>query len=337
MQLRFHVGQIKRPRGGALTEAAVPATPGRGGGRYGQGEAILAKGVTTTARLERLVRPFRLISSSAGRRFASPVPAIALVQCGAWQESSTGDALHKMILVLDGQIDIEGPSGGWLVIPNHIIFIPADRPFNLRTAGKTRTMVAYLDPGDSEWHHHGCWVTRANGLAHEMFAYMLRLYGAEGGETDSMRQMFRTLSLLCRDWFSNPRILWLPAAKSEATRRFISHVRDHLPSVTVASACRECDLPQRTMQRISRQEFGHGLRTLISEVRMMRAMELLAKGDLSVEAAAHAVGFNSVGSFTAAFSLRVGLSPGEFKQRNRAALRACLESTDPRGAKVAAA
>jgi AraC-like DNA-binding protein len=299
-----------------------------------RGEAILAKGVTTTARLERLVRPFRLISSSAGRRFApdpSLTPSIATVQCGASQESSPGDPMHKMILVLDGQIDIEGPSGGWLVIPNHIIFIPADRPFNLRTAGKTLAMVAYLDPGDSEWHHHGCWVTRANGLAHEMFAYMLKLYASEGGRSETMRQMFRTLSLLCRDWFSNPRILWLPAAKSEETRSFISYVRDHLSSVTVASACQACHLPQRTMQRISQQEFQHGLRTLISEVRMMRAMELLAKGDISVESVAHAVGFNSVGSFTAAFSMRVGLSPGEFKQRNRTALRACLETAD-RGA-----
>jgi AraC family transcriptional activator of mtrCDE len=62
---------------------------------------------------------------------------------------------------------------------------------------------------------------------------------------------------------------------------------------------------------------------LISEIRMMRAMELLVKGDTSVETVARSVGFNSLGSFGAAFSERVGLSPGEFKQRNRAALRTC--------------
>jgi AraC-like DNA-binding protein len=69
---------------------------------------------------------------------------------------------------------------------------------------------------------------------------------------------------------------------------------------------------------------------------MMRAMELLAKGDISVETVANAVGFNSLGSFTAAFSARVGLSPGEFKQRNRAALRACLETADYQAAGAAA-
>jgi AraC-like DNA-binding protein len=303
-----------------------------------QGETILTKAVTTTTRLERLVRPFHLVST-ADRRFSpgpSPTPSIAIVRCGASQESSPGDPMHKMILVLGGQIDIEGPAGGWLVIPNHIIFVPAERPFNLRTAGKTIAMVAHLHPDDSEWHHHGCWVTRADGLAHEMFAYVLKLYAAGGGRTETARQMFRTLSLLCRDWFSNPRILWLPAAKSDATRTFIIYVRDHLSSVTVASACRACNLPQRTMQRISQQEFECGLRTLIREVRMMRAMELLAKGEVSVETVANAVGFNSLGSFTAAFSTRVGLSPSEFKQRNRAALRACLETVEDRAVATAA-
>ena len=46
-------------------------------------------------------------------------------------------------------------------------------------------------------------------------------------------------------------------------------------------------------------------------------------GDISVETVANSVGFSSLGSFTAAFTERVGVSPGEFKQKNRAALRSC--------------
>jgi AraC-like DNA-binding protein len=288
-------------------------------------KAIL-KSVTTTTRLERLVRPFKLVGGER-RRFApsaAAMPAIHLVRSGAWQESSAGESMHKMILVLEGQVDVEGAQGGWLVIPNHIIFIPADRAFNLRTERKTLAIVAHLDPGDAEWEHHGCWVTRANGLAHEMLSHLLKLYD-ENPKSDTVRQMFRTLSMLCRDWFANPRILWLPQAKSEATRTFITYVREHLSHATVAEACCACKLPQRTMQRVAQQEFGHGLRMLISEIRMMRAMELLVKGDISVETVARSVGFNSLGSFSAAFSERVGLSPGEFKQRNRAALRNCSQ------------
>jgi AraC-like DNA-binding protein len=272
------------------------------------------------------VRPFKLVGCDR-RRFAAdaaPTPSIHLVRSGLWQESSVGDPMHKMILVLEGQVDVEGGSGGWLVIPNHIIFIPADRAFNVRTGPKTTVIVAHLNPGDAEWQHHGCWVTRANGLAHEMLSHLLKLHG-ESPNSETVRQMFRTLSMLCREWFANPRILWLPQAKSEATRTFITYVRDRLSSATVAEACLACRLPQRTMQRIAREEFGHGLRALIGEIRMMRAMELLAKGDTSVETVARTVGFNSLGSFSAAFSERVGLSPGEFKQRNRTALRNCAQ------------
>ncbi|HVT50020.1 MAG TPA: hypothetical protein VHE77_00530, partial [Dongiaceae bacterium] len=87
------------------------------------------------------MRPFKLVACDL-RCFApdpSRKPSIHLVQSGAWQESSTGDSMHKMILVLGGQVDVEGGSGGWLIIPNHIIFIPADRAFNLRTAPSTTT------------------------------------------------------------------------------------------------------------------------------------------------------------------------------------------------------
>lgn len=250
-------------------------------------------------------------------------PSMTTVDCDRWQESSTGDVMHKTILVLAGQVDVEGASGGWLVIPNHIIFIPAHRPFNLRTSSGMRAHVAFLHPDDHAWHHHGCWVTQADSLAHEFFAHILRISAKEPQGSDTLRQMFRTLSYLCRDWFANPKMLWMPAAKSQEMRGFVAYVRGHLSDVTVLAACGACNLARRTMQRLSQEEFSFGLKTLITEVRMMRAMELLVKGDISVETVARSVGFSSLGAFTFAFSERVGVSPGEFKQRNRAALRSC--------------
>ena len=139
--------------------------------------------VSTKSRLERIVRPFELVVSK-GRKFAPSagmVPAIVSVACDNWQESSIGDGMHKAILVLEGQVDIEGASGGWLVIPNHIIFVPAHRSFNLRTTRKTHVVVAHLHPDDHLWHHHGCWVTQANALAVQYFSYVLTASAREAG------------------------------------------------------------------------------------------------------------------------------------------------------------
>jgi AraC-like DNA-binding protein len=291
------------------------------------------RGVTTAARLERTTRPFKLIAGGE-RRFAerdSREPSVAVVDCNRWSESSAGDRMHKMILVVRGTIDIEGGAGGWLVIPNHMIFVPAHRPFNLRTSRGMRAHVVFLDPEDHPWHHRGCWVTQANPLVHELLSLMLSMMQRAQGDTVSvsLRQLFRTLSHLCQEWFSNPKMLWLPAAKSDEMRAFVGYVSAHLADVTVSAACEACHLAPRTMQRLSHEEFSFGLKTLIMEVRTMRAMELLAQDNLPIEAVAQNVGYSSVSSFTTAFTQRSGMSPGEYRQRNRVALQSCRDQADP--------
>ncbi len=81
----------------------------------------------TTDRLTRAVTSFSP-TALRRRRFASPAsgsPAAERVAVGPWHEGSLGDGMHKLILVVDGQVDVEGGSGGWLVLPNHLILIPA--------------------------------------------------------------------------------------------------------------------------------------------------------------------------------------------------------------------
>jgi AraC-like DNA-binding protein len=293
-----------------------------------KGEADnVSRAVTTIARLERTAHKFKLVHA-AGRKFARPAeegPSIATIACGSWQESSTGDALHKLILVIRGQVDVEGGSGGWLVLPNHMIFVPADRQFNLRTSQDAIVHVAFLEPADHPWHHVGCWVTLAEPLVHEMLAMILRLSHRQPADQAMLRQMFRTLSHLCQEWFSHPKMLWLPAAKSKPTRAFVRHVADHLADATVQSGCAAAGVSQRTLQRLSNEEFSFGLKTLITEVRMMRAMELLSGDRLSVEAVAGEVGYASLSAFTSAFAARLGISPGEYRQQNRRALQTCRE------------
>jgi AraC-like DNA-binding protein len=152
-------------------------------------------------------------------------------------------------------------------------------------------------------------------LAHEMIAYALRLEP----DSETAHQMFRTISFLCRDWFANPRMLFVPAARSPELRRVVGYIRDNFADATVAGACTAAGLPQRTLHRRCRRELGFGIRTLIREVRIMRAMEMLAGKDRPIRDVACTVGFASIPSFTAAFSQRLGVSPSEFTRTSRTA------------------
>lgn len=274
----------------------------------------------TAKRLTRASRAFRMVSPAERRFMPNPSgePSAVRLRLDNWQEGSEGDPMHKLMLVLAGQVDLEGRSGGWLVLPNHLILVPATRHFNLRTAAGTVVDVVHLDPADSPWRYNGCWVTAASMLAHEMISYALTMDTSREGA----RQVFRALWHMCFDWFANPRMLFFPAARSPELRAVVEYIRDNLAEATVAAACEAAGMPQRTLHRHCHGELGFGLRSLIREVRIMQAMELLAGRDASIQAVGKAVGFASVSSFSAAFSERLGISPAEYMRTSRTACAA---------------
>lgn len=67
--------------------------------------------------------------------------------------------------------------------------------------------------------------------------------------------------------------------------------------------------------------FGITPHQLRIQLRLERARELLATGDRSVTEVCMEVGFSSLGSFSAQFSRRVGLSPSAFQRSTRSAVQ----------------
>ncbi|MGF1519730.1 MAG: helix-turn-helix transcriptional regulator [Nodosilinea sp.] len=67
-----------------------------------------------------------------------------------------------------------------------------------------------------------------------------------------------------------------------------------------------------------RQVFGTTVFGYLHELRLERSRQLLESGDLSVTAAAEAVGFASRGHFAAAFRRKYGVNPGVYARQRRA-------------------
>jgi AraC-like DNA-binding protein len=277
--------------------------------------------VSTLFRLDRSAKEFSPYLS-AGRKVVPPStnhPSAQELELDLWEEVSLGDQMHKLVLVVSGQVDLEGSSGGWVIVPNHLVFIPADRPFVLRTAEGTILHVAHLRPDACAWHHEGCWATPAPPLAREMLRYAVEWTPEQACTLSVAEHFFAALSHLCREWFSKPRILWLPAAKSPEMRKMVAYVRNNLTDADLEGACAATGLSARTLQRRCKEEMKFGWRDFLREVRILRAMELLAHGESTVGSIAQRVGFKSLSAFTLAFSHRVGLSPSEFMRQNGSA------------------
>lgn len=273
--------------------------------------------VTTLQRLVRTTAPF-VPAATATRLLASPQSGVehaAEIAADQWEEASLGDAMHKLVQVHSGVLDLEGASGGWLILPGHMVFIPAERAFSLRTGRGTRLAVVHLDPARTAWHHHGCWVTAATPLAAQLIGRAIGWTPEEAATSPLATSLFRTLALLCAELFANPRLLWLPSAQSEEMHRAVRYVSCNLACASASGAANAAGLSLRTLQRRCLDELGMSWRAFLREARMMRALELMAQGG-HVGAIANMVGFDSVSAFTVAFSKRFGMPPSAYPALN---------------------
>jgi|SRR5215472_3413772 len=104
--------------------------------------------------------------------------------------------------------------------------------------------------------------------------------------------------------------------------RRICHARDLLQDwedepLSVSAVARISGLTRFHFIRLFKAVFGETPHQYRSAARVEKAKHLLILSDLSVTDVCMAVGFSSLGSFSAFFSRRVGMSPSEFQRRYR--------------------
>lgn len=295
--------------------------------------AVALNSNATYDRLTRATSPFR-IQASQRRLLASPddgQPIASSISADRICEGSDGDRMHKLIIVRSGYLDIEGCLGGWIVLPGHMILIPAERQFNIIAERYTSLDIIHLSPSMTPWRHHGCWVARATLLAREMISYAVTLSHESSSERvnaneaeDSARERIHkfnlyiaSLSFLCPDWFVNARMLFLPSAQSDETSRLLEYLRNHIATAHVEDAAKQVGLPQRSLHRHCMMQFGMNLRSLIREIRLVLAMEFLSSTDWPIGIIARKVGFSSLSAFTTAFSHRLQMTPRQYLSEYR--------------------
>lgn len=72
--------------------------------------------------------------------------------------------------------------------------------------------------------------------------------------------------------------------------------------------------------RVYKQAFDETPHEFLTRLRIGRAKTLLARGSHNVTEACFEVGFSSLGSFSALFAQRVGLSPSEYRRYSRSGI-----------------
>jgi transcriptional regulator GlxA family with amidase domain len=90
--------------------------------------------------------------------------------------------------------------------------------------------------------------------------------------------------------------------------------------VSLPDVSAQANLSPYHFLRVHKQAYGETPHEYLTRLRVERAKALLAKGSHNVTEACFEVGFSSVGSFSALFARRVGLSPSEYRSYARSGI-----------------
>jgi AraC family transcriptional regulator, regulatory protein of adaptative response / methylphosphotriester-DNA alkyltransferase methyltransferase len=88
--------------------------------------------------------------------------------------------------------------------------------------------------------------------------------------------------------------------------------RDYARPVEVNAVAREIATSRRQLQRVF-SEMGTDFRTVLREVRMRRAVDLLQTENMPVKRVAHSVGYRQPAEFAKTFRRQMGAAPSKFK------------------------
>ncbi|MCS7049182.1 MAG: helix-turn-helix transcriptional regulator [Verrucomicrobiae bacterium] len=143
---------------------------------------------------------------------------------------------------------------------------------------------------------------------------------AQTGESLVVRcQMLQLLGLILRD-AKVPTVVPEPAAitaRDRFERLILQMPEADLQNETPASLAKRCGCSVRHFSRLFREYFGHSFVPKKTELRLIKARQLLLETDAKIIDVALDSGFQHVGQFTTLFKKQFGMTPSRYRQRYR--------------------
>ena len=223
--------------------------------------------------------------------------------------------VHQIEYAIGGVVEVETASAHYLLPPQQAAWIPAGLEHQATMNPSVKTLAVMFDPDLVPAAGDRARILAVSPLIREMMLYALRWPIYRAGGDDASDSFFRTLPNLVSEALDHEAPLSLPSSDDPVVAAAMAYTKEHLQSVSLPEVCRAVAVSERTLRRQFQTEAEMSWRTYLLHARMLRAMALLAAPGQGVQQTATAVGFDSVGSFTRAFSQFCGETPSSYRRR----------------------
>jgi AraC-like DNA-binding protein len=231
----------------------------------------------------------------------------------------------QAIYATRGVMEVSAGQSFWLIPPQFAIWIPARTMHRIRMPGAVSMRTLYLRRGLAPKLPTTCAVLHVTPLLRELIVEAVRI-----GKLRTRNRLHGALRDLLVSHLERaspvPIFLTLPKdPRALAVAQASVAGQQHNPSLD--SLCTAAGASVRTIQRAFRSEVGTDFATWRRQARLMKAVELLAAGNL-VKQAAFATGYRQPSAFVEMFRRTFGVTPkawaAEFAESRPSARRIML-------------
>ncbi|WP_417693661.1 AraC family transcriptional regulator [Roseibium sp.] len=222
-----------------------------------------------------------------------------------WHNHSTAQLFH----VVRGSLAIDTEAGTFFVPPERAVWLPGGVYHQTRYLTETDVRYMYFGPSVTAPLPQDPRVMQVTTLLRELIlAFMSypRTASLEGPQARLADVILDQLKLLP----ASPLQLPLPSdGRLKALCESITVTPDQPPRLV--EAAKRCGMSERSFERNMQRETGLSYRAWCRQVKLFKALELLA-GGLNVSAVSHELGYEGPSAFVASFKKAFGITPGRY-------------------------
>ncbi len=215
----------------------------------------------------------------------------------------------QLIHAASGVMRVRTDEGVWVVPPARAVWVPAFTTHAIEMSGRVALRTIYLAPDFAPGELSRCCVVQVSPLLRAAILRMVELGDAYAGTGPEAN-----VAAVIRDEIRVAPVapLHLPMpSDGRALRAAEAFARDPADRRPRSEWARVAGASERTLERLFQRDVGMSFGRWQRQVRLLRALELLAAGR-SVTSVAIDVGFETPSAFIAMFRAAMGSTPGRY-------------------------
>jgi len=213
----------------------------------------------------------------------------------------------QLIYASKGVMTVDTAHGTWVVPPLRAVWIPAGTPHSVAMSGRVSMRTLYMHPRLIRKRSQKCFVMNVSALLRELILHACEIRKLNK-KTPAHRRVIEIIVDQLRTTHSIP--LQLPHPSDSRAMRVVKVLlaNPEMPC-TLTALAENCGASTRTIERVFLKETKMTFSQWRQQLRLLRAVQLLASGE-SVTEAAMTVGYSSVSAFIQMFRRQLGRTPG---------------------------